>query len=406
MRNQSEITGKHNQPKTEILLTHEFKYNVVKDILEFRKLNKVTGKPSSEFREYTDRDENDLYHYLLENDMELTKDKIRSFIDSSKVSPEYNPFLDYFNDLEWDQKDYIQELANTVETDNNELFKATLKRYLVGVVDCLLNANKVNDVCLVFQSKQGTGKTRWTRRLLPKKFGEYIQEGSIDTKNKDHQEYLSSFWLIHLDELEAIKGNSMEALKSFITRSKITHRKAFGRYRSNFIRRASFIGSVNDDKFLTDTTGNRRWLIFKTMELDYQHDVNIDGVWAQAYNLLLSGFRYWFEPNEIRKLNERNEAFRVQTKEEELLLLNFDFPENSAEGQYLSSSEIVAHLIDVNPRANANCSTIILGRVLNKYCHHKKRPGGLNKYLVLFKGNEQQSESVFEPIGNDDDLPI
>lgn len=405
MRSQEEITGKHKDAKTEILLTHEFKYNVVKDILEFRKLNKISGKPITKFEEYGDRDENNIYNYLMENDLELSKEKIRSFIDSTKVSPEYNPFLDYFNKLEWDQKDYIKELAATVETDNNPLFLATLRRYLVGVVDCLLNSYKVNDVCLVFQSKQGTGKTRWTRKLLPEQFKEYIQEGSIDTRNKDHQEYLSSFWLIHLDELEAIKGNSMEALKSFITRSKITHRKAFGRYRSNFVRRASFIGSVNDDKFLTDTTGNRRWLVFKTEKLDYQHNVNIDGVWAQAYNLLMANYKYWFEPHEISKLNERNEAFRLQSKEEELLLLNFEFPESNDEGQYLSSSEIIQILVDKSPRANANLSTVNLGRVLNKYCNDKKRPKGLNKYLIKVI-EEEPEDGVFMGNDEDDELPI
>lgn len=413
-RNQQEFTGKYSQNKTEILLNYDFRYNVVKDIIEFSMLDRLTGEKKTDFKEFTDRDENDIYNYLQENDLELSKEKLRNFIDSEKVSPEYNPFLEYFNGLEWNEKDSIKELANTVETDNDDLFYLTLRRYLVGVVDCLLSKNAVNDVCLVFQSKQGTGKTRWVRRLLPKQFGQYIQEGSIDTKNKDHQEYLSGFWFIHLDELEAIKGNSMEALKSFITRSKITHRKAFGRYRTNFVRRASFIGSVNDDKFLTDTTGNRRWLIFSTNKLDYEHKVDIDQVWAQAYNLLLGGFRYWFEPNEIQKLNERNENFRIQSKEEEALLLNFDFPKNGVDENYYSSSEIISMLIEQKPRAYANLSTVSMGRILNKYSHSKRRPSNLSKYLVKPKFELQQdseftAQSNVEPIPqepSDDDMPF
>ena len=209
---------------------------------------------------------------LSEQDMELPDNKLNMFVESESVADDYNPFLEYFEELKpWDGKiDYIDQLAKTLKTDNDDRFGDVLKRFLVGSLDCLLNEDTVNDVCLVFQSSQGIGKTRWMRKLLPDKFQkEYLYEGNIDTKNKDHTQYLSQFWFIHLDELETLKSNDISAIKSFITRQRISLRSAYGRYKSNYIRRASFLGSVNDDKFLTDTTGNRRWLVFKTFKIDY-----------------------------------------------------------------------------------------------------------------------------------------
>src|SRR5690606_1201827 len=157
--------------------------------------------------------------------------------------------------------------------------------------------DEVNDVCLVFQSStQGVGKTRWMRKLLPEKFRSlYLYEGVVDTKNKDHTIYLSQYWFMHLDELETLKGANIGAIKSFITRQRISERKAFARYTTTFQRRASFLGSVNDDKFLTDITGNRRWLVFKVKDIDYEHLVDINGVWAQAYYYYKQGFKYWFD---------------------------------------------------------------------------------------------------------------
>ena len=141
------------------------------------------------------------------------------------------------------------------------------------------------------------------RSLLPKQFQrEYLYEGNIDTKNKDHTQYLSQYWFIHLDELETLKSNDISAIKSYITRQRISLRKAYGRYKSNMVRRASFLGSVNEDKFLSDITGNRRWLVFKTSEIDYEHKVDVDQLWAQVYEIWKKGFKHWFDVDEIRDI--------------------------------------------------------------------------------------------------------
>ena len=131
--------------------------------------------------------------------------------------------------------------------------------------------------------------------------------------------------LSHLDELEALSGNEISAMKSYITRQRISVRKAYGRYKSNFVRRASFLGSVNDDKFLTDITGNRRWLVFTVKDIDYEHHVDIGGLWSQVYYLWNNNFRYWFNAEEIENVNKRNEKFRITNEEEECLVDMFEF---------------------------------------------------------------------------------
>lgn len=397
-RTLNDFTGKYKDGKTEIVLNYEFRFNVVKVGYEFRYLDKYTGKPKSKFQDLEDRHFNEIQHYLIENDLEIPEGKLFSFIKSPKCSPEFDPFKVYFNNLSFDGYDYIKDLAETVKTDDDELFYKTLKRYLIGSVDCLLNKTAVNDVCLVFQSEQqGTGKTRWFNTLLPKKFLQsYMKIGDINTSSKDDQEFLAMYWFINLDELEVLKGSKLDSMKSYITKSKVSHRKAYGKFNTHFIRRASFVGSVNNNKFLTDTTGNRRFLVFNVKEIDYEHKVDINGVWAQAHNLLLSGFRYWYNIEEINKLNKRNDEFRMQTQEEELLLLNFEFPDNHNDGEFLTSTEILERIINESPKLGGNLSSITMGRTLSKYVKTKnrKRPGGLNKFLVKFK-EKQNTESPF-----------
>jgi len=415
------ITGKYSEPYNFVLSKYEFRFNVILSRFQYRRLNKGKVIKNSPWLFYDDRVKESILFEILENDFSLGEKYLKTLIESEKISEDYNPFLEYFDDLKpWDEKtDYISQLAKTVKTDNDERFPYVLKKFLVGSVDCLLKEDNVNDVCLVFQSHdQGVGKSRWMRRLLPERFQkQYLYEGSINTKNNDHTKYLSEFWFIHLDELEALTSNEIAAIKSYITRQRISLRSAYGRYKSNYIRRASFLGSVNDDKFLTDTTGNRRWLVFKTLRINYNHNIDIDGLWSQVYHYWLNGFRHWFNIDEIKDINKQNEKFRDISLEEEIVLKNFYFPnESDPKGEWMSTSDVLSKIGEVSPKLLQKMRPNVIGRALTFHCSDglKKRKQGVSKYWVKFVGViSESSMNVFtdNPTGKpdlkeNDDLPF
>ena len=408
--------GKYQKQFNYISERYEFRFNVVTSFYEYREIK------TKKWFKYDDRTKNSILLELMEEDLDISQDKFNIFIESEEVSPDFNPFEEYFDNLEkWDEKtNYIEQISKTVETDNTKHFNSTLERFLVGCIDCLLDTDAVNDVCLVFQSGQGIGKTRWMRALLPKEFqSEYLYEGNIDTKNKDHTMYLSQYWFIHLDELETLRSNDISAIKSFITRQRISVRKAYGRYKSNFVRRASFLGSVNEDKFLSDITGNRRWLIFKVKTINYLHEVNPDKVWAQAYHLWKNGYRHWFDIDEIKKINQYNEEFRTISLEEELFLRNFQCNDIDGFGEYLSSTEVIIKIAENVPQLVTKMHAILMGKALSKHSKVKKMTGGYQKYFVEYIGvaptimpqinNHQQTapnSAVNKIDDDDDDLPF
>ncbi|MES2287299.1 MAG: VapE domain-containing protein [Bacteroidota bacterium] len=367
---------------------YQFRFNVVTSSYEYRKYIKGKAKESGSWVMYSDRVRGDILIEMMEKDLDIAKDKFDLFIESELVSPDYNPFLEYFENLPaWDGKtDHLKELCRTVVVTNQNHFETTMKKFLIGTLDCLLERDAVNDVCLVFQSPQGVGKSRWMRSLLPKQFQQdYLYEGNIDTKNKDHTIYLSQYWFIHLDELEAFKGNDISAIKSFITRQRISTRKAYGRYTSHFERRASFLGSVNDDKFLTDITGNRRWLVFITKEINYEHRVFIDGLWAQVYHYWKEGFKHWFDIEEIKEINQINEEFRNMSLEEEQLLQMYDFCKKGESGNWLSSTDVLMEIGRIRPALMNKMNSRNIGKALSKHCPEKKMSGGVQKYFCEMK---------------------
>ncbi len=376
--------GRHSNAYNYIAERYEFRFNEVTNFYEFRK--KFSKRNT--WIKFDDRYRNTILLDLSLNSIEVPKDKVDIFIESEQFSKIYNPFSDYFERLNpWNEKrDYIGRLADTVKTDNDEKFREILKKFLIGCIDCLLVPDNYTDVCLVFQSsQQGVGKTRWMRKLLPKEFrDEYFYEGNVDTKNKDHVRYLSQYWFIHLDELEALRGNDISSIKSYITRQRISLRKAFGRYDSHLVRRANFLGSVNDDKFLSDTTGNRRWLVFKTLNINYEHTININKVWAQAYHLWKQKERHWFDIEEIKEINKQNEKFRTVSLEEELLLRHFSFSSvKDKNSMFLSSSEVIEKIVAKVPSSFANnIRTVQMGKALSKYTYFKEMKGGIQRYYV------------------------
>lgn len=406
--------GKNSKQFNYIAKKYNFRFNVVTSFYEWKL------RDDNVWVKYDDRTRNSLLLELMSEDKELKSVDFNIFIESNDMSEDYNPFEEYFDELpKWNEKiDYIKQIAETVKTSNQDHFEETLKRYLVGCIDCLLNVDAVNDVCLVFQAGQGLGKTRWMRALLPKQFQqEYLYEGNIDTKNKDHTMYLSQYWFIHLDELETLRSNEISAIKSYITRQRISVRKAYGRYKTNFVRRASFLGSVNEDKFLSDITGNRRWLVFRVSSIHYQHTINTDNVWAQAYHLWKDeSFRHWFDIEEIKKINLYNEEFRMVSFEEEQLVKNFNFPDAEANGEWMVASEVVIKLGSNMPSIMAKLHNPLMGKALSKLCKLKKVSGGYTKYYLDYIGIESKAPTDFGAIkqqtsqslaiNEDDDLPF
>lgn len=386
-----DFQGKYHKQFNYIISNYEFRFNVVTSNYEFRKLIKGRGK--GDWLKFNDRVKNRILVDMLNLDLELSQDKFNLFIESELVSKDYNPFSDYFERLRrWDGKtDYLKQICQTVKSDDAERFEQVMKKFFVGVVDCLLEVDNVNDVCLVFQSKQGLGKTRWMRKLLPLQFqSEYLYEGNIDTRNNDHVQYLSQYWFIHLDELEVLKGNEIGAIKSFITRQRISVRKAYGRYKTHFVRRASFLGSVNDDKFLTDVTGNRRWLVFTVFDINYQHEVDIDGFWSQIYHYWQDGnFQHWFDTEEIKAINKINETYRAMSSEEEQLVQLFSFPEDERNGSWLSSTDVIMQLATDRAIMATKLVPGKMGKALAKHAQRKKITTGVQRYLVKFEGNDK-----------------
>lgn len=355
---------------------YEFRYNEIVHKIEFR---------VSDSRPYifaNDYAINSIHRALVKAGYKITPGNLYTLLISDFI-PKYNPFKDYFSSLpEWDGKDYIQEFSELVITDDCDFWKEALTKWLIALIACSINDKIINHSLIVLYGGQGIGKSQFINKILPPELRDYKYSGTIDPRNKDSLILLSEKILIDLDELGSLNRKDEKAMKEIITKANIQLRKPYGRIHEVMPRRASFIGSVNDGEFLMDMTGNRRFLCFEVSEIDYSSDINYEGLYSQIMHLYRSGTKFWFDGDDIKAIDERNEKFRAKNPIEELILAEYQPCSKDDSDCLLSSTDILRDLRDKYSIAMDSTSSMIIGKIMTKYGFHKSKSKGSFKYAV------------------------
>lgn len=365
----------------------EFRYNTVLDRVEFRK------KGTDEFYKLGSYHERSILRMLKKLGIKCKKSSLVDIL-GSDFSPRFDPFLNYFKHLsKWNSEtDYIRQLSNTisVEASDQEYLETILKKWLVSTVACAMGKN-FNDGIFVLLGPQGIGKTRWIQKLLPEELKSYYYSGALNTRNKDIAIHLSETFLYCLDELEDMTTSKMGMFKANTCESNIRIRRPYGRVAENLTRRASLVATVNVPRFLKDATGSRRFLTIYTKEINYDHKIDIDKVFSQAYYLYQNGYQYWFSLNDIKEIEQHNEQFVERNELQDLILLHFEKADRSDATNYLASAEIAKYIAVHSQKDIKSIPIISLGKELNKLGFLTTKKNGIKLYML--KEQEQNRRS-------------
>ena len=382
---------------------YEIRRNIVKELIEFRRKPTTTDeKASSDFAILRAKDVNTFYINAQMKGISCSQNSLKALVDSDYAKP-FNPFTHYFFPLPtWNGKtDYIAQLAQRVKTTDPAFFIDSLRHWLVGMVACAIDDKVQNQQLLLLHGGQGSGKSTFIRKLLPPELDTYYRCGMIIPENKDHLLQLSSSLIIDLDEFDTLPSWQMQSLKRLIVQGVVTERKVFDLQMNNFIRRASFIASTNDQHFLVDILENRRYLINTILSIDNSGPVNHKGIYAQALALYRQGYRYWYEKEEVTFLNKRNESFRQKDPVEENLFFYFRAAKGGEiQAKWYPASYLLS-ILSLNGRTQSNPQTQkTLVTVLEKN-HFINRNGnyGVTEYKVVeYTPEEREANSTLPQI--------
>ena len=329
---------------------------------------------------------------MLSKQKDVNAKKIWQVIDSDFV-PLYNPIREYLNRLPpWDETtNPILDLALSVNVkggpDEQLLFYACLRKWLVGMVAGWLEEKTVNEEILVLIGEQGIYKTRWFEHLLPPELSDYFNSTSTFGKmDKDEILSLSQFGLICLDEIDALKSEAMSRLKWAVTTKAADTRKPYAHNSERRIHIASYCGTSNNLQFIDDDSGTRRWLTFEVESIrsPFEYPIRHKEIFAQAYALYLKGFHYWFEGKETDIVQLHNQQFEVPKPEQELVSKYYRVPAKGEACEFVSATEIMQTIggLLIN-RLTANK----LGRAMKAMGFVSVRSRGQRGYnVVAYKG--------------------
>jgi hypothetical protein len=203
----------------------------------------------------------------------------------------FDPVREYLDELKWDGVPRIDRwLTRYCGAEDTSLNWAFGRKWLIAGVRRVREPGCKFDTMLVFEGYQGQGKS--TLLLLLAGGDENFSDAEIigDGK-KEQQEAVQGVWIYEIGELEGMTKHDVTSIKLFLSKTHDRARPAFGRARVDRARRCVFAGTTNDDKYLRDTTGNRRVWPVKAHGLIDLEGVrrDRDQLWAEAAAMEASG---------------------------------------------------------------------------------------------------------------------
>lgn len=358
----------------------------------------------------------------------------------SDYVPAFNPFVEYLESLpEWHEgdHDYIADLAATVkikgEQEHIELpeaaslkgtaqegisqertaqegtsqegtpqegpsqatdsslftFPYSLKKWLVGMVAGWISEDVVNNVILVFIGEQGAYKTTWFNYLLPPQLKQYFYtKTNANRMTRDDLLTLAQYGLVCCEELDTMRPAELNQLKAAVTMPSIDERAAYAHFHEHRKHIASFCGTGNNVSFLSDPTGNRRWLPFEVESIvsPRDHPFCYEGIYSQALALYKSGFTFWFTKEEIQEQNRHNRKFETPRLEHELVDLYFRRPLEHENSMFMTSSRV---LQIIGSGITQKLSATRIGMAFSELGFQRVRYHGIRGYLVMQRTAEE-----------------
>lgn len=247
------------------------------------------------------------------------------------MSNRYNPASEFITAKPWDGVSRIYDLCDTLETAegfDRSLVLMMVRRWLISAVAAAMQPTGFySKGVLVLQGEQSLGKTAWFRSLVPPTLRELIKVGAtIDPANKDSVSSAIGRWMVELGELDAtFRKSDIARLKSFISQDRDEIRRPYDRLESTYQRRTVFFASVNPKHFLADDTGNVRWWTIPVTRINYEHDIDMQQVWAEVAQLYREGERWWMNAEEEAMLEQVNKEHEAIDPVEEMILMRYEW---------------------------------------------------------------------------------
>jgi predicted P-loop ATPase len=257
---------------------------------EFRDEIMIARDTTDEWRSFTDEDYTGLRMQFeqggaLGRFKPIGRELIRDAVSFVAKESRFDSAIFWLESLKHDGKSRIETFMRDYFGADDTPYTRAVSRYLwTALAGRVLSPGVKADMVPILVGAQGIRKSSGIAAIVPAP--EQFAEISLVERDDNLARMMRGKLVGEIAELRGLHGRELEAVKAFITR---THEQWVPKYREHadaYARRTVFIGTTNEDEFLADDTGNRRWLPVKVTNGD-PDSIARDRLqlWAEARDL-------------------------------------------------------------------------------------------------------------------------
>lgn len=273
---------------------------------------------------WADSDDAGLRHYVERKYGLSSVNKIYDAVEVAMLRSRIHPVRDYLTGLQWDGTKRVGALLiEYLGAEDCEYTREVTKRALIGAVARIMKPGCKHDHMLVLVGPQGCGKST----LLSRLGGKWFSDSVYTLTGKSAYEQLLGYWILEMGEMAAARKAEVEQMKLFFSKCTDNYRAAYGHRTQDHPRQCAFFGSTNDEEFLKDNTGNRRfWPVVvqnagKNLYRDLSQEV-VAQIWAEALAYYNAG-ELWYLDAKMEKLAKSKQQEHTEVDSRQGLVEQF-----------------------------------------------------------------------------------
>ena len=171
----------------------------------------------------------------------------------------FHPVRDYFRTLTWDGTPRLDTLlVDYLGADDTELNRCITRLIFTAAVYRTFEPGTKFDQIVVLVGTQGCGKSTLIERMAVRKewFSNSMPSPDLPEKASNH---LRGKLIIEIGELVGFRKAEVEAIKNFLSKTADDFHAPYGKNDIHRPRQCVFFATTNEDQFLRDSTGERRY---------------------------------------------------------------------------------------------------------------------------------------------------
>lgn len=206
---------------------------------------------------------------------------------------------DWMDTLVWDNvprvHSFFHKYMGSVDSD---YVQAVSKNFFIAMIARIYKPGCQVDNMVILEGDQGIGKSSALNLLG----GKWYVDTKMDTDGISLLQIIQGQMLVEIGELAMFNKSESSALKRIITTRSDKFRTPYDTHPVQHGRTSLFVGTTNQDQYLNDPTGARRFWPIVTTSIDLEAiKRDREQLFAEAVHLYKSGATWWIVPDSAKE---------------------------------------------------------------------------------------------------------